>query len=109
MLDEPNASLDVEGEQALERAVLNAKQRGTTILLITHHPSIAAKCDRILVLRDGMIEMFGQAQDVLQKLAEGLAKTAPDPESVTPPQLQSEQAAPQPTASFATVMRAKIN
>ena len=79
MLDEPNANLDAEGEQALERAVLNAKQRGTTVLLITHRPSIAAKCDRILMLREGMIEMFGPAQDVLQKLAQGTAGTPPKP------------------------------
>ena len=71
ILDEPNANLDAEGEQALERAVLQAKQRGTTVMLITHRPSIAAKCDRILMLREGQIEMYGAAQDVLQKLAQG--------------------------------------
>lgn len=114
MLDEPNASLDAEGEQALERAVLDAKQRGTTILLITHHAPIAAKCDRILMLRDGMIEMYGPAQDVLQRLAQSSAETAPGSETATSPQHestqpQSEQSASRPTASFATMMRAKIN
>ena len=71
ILDEPNANLDAEGEQALERAVLQAKQRGTTVMLITHRPSIAAKCDRILMLREGQIEMYGAAQDVLQKARAG--------------------------------------
>ena len=71
ILDEPNANLDAEGEQALERAVLQAKQRGTTVMLITHRPSIAAKCDRILMLREGQIEMYGPAQDVLQKARAG--------------------------------------
>lgn len=110
MLDEPNANLDAEGEQALERAVLNAKQRGTTVLLITHRPSIAAKCDRILTLREGMVEMFGPAQDVLQKLAQGAAGTPPKP-SATAAQPQAQQpqrepAAAQPSASFVAVMRA---
>ena len=77
ILDEPNANLDAEGEQALERAVLQAKQRGTTVMLITHRPSIAAKCDRILMLREGQIEMYGPAQDVLQKLAQGNAPAQP--------------------------------
>src|SRR5262249_36073259 len=103
MLDEPNANLDAEGEQALERAVLNAKQRGTTVILITHRPSIAAKCDRILMLREGQIEMFGPAQDVLQKLAQGSAGVQPRP------QPQPSEAAPQHSASFAAIMRANPN
>jgi len=119
MLDEPNANLDSEGEQALERAVLNAKQRGTTVLLITHRPSIAAKCDRIMMLREGQIEMYGPAQDVLQKLAQGVqasqARPAAPPQPV-PPQAPQPTAPPreeattaQPSASFAAVMRAKPN
>jgi PrtD family type I secretion system ABC transporter len=125
MLDEPNANLDSEGEQALERAVLNAKQRGRTVLLITHRPSIAAKCDRILMLREGAIEMFGPAQDVLQKLAQGSAasparpaaaphqpqapQAQPQPAQAQAPDPQRQQvvAAGQPSASFAAVMRAK--
>ena len=38
---------------------MQAKQRGTTVMLITHRPTIAAKCDRILMLREGQIEMYG--------------------------------------------------
>jgi ATP-binding cassette subfamily C protein len=120
ILDEPNANLDAEGEQALERAVLQAKQRGTTVMLITHRPSIAAKCDRILMLREGQIEMYGPAQDVLRKLAQGNASApqsrAPEPAApATAPapsheSLRPEQpAASAPSASFAAVMRAKAN
>ena len=113
MLDEPNANLDSEGEQALERAVINAKQRGKTVLLITHRPSIAAKCDRILMLREGMIEMFGPAQDVLQKLAQGggagpsRPAAPPHPHPAAQPKPQESAVAGQPSASFAAVMRAK--
>jgi ATP-binding cassette subfamily C protein len=133
ILDEPNANLDAEGEAALERAVMQAKARGTTVMLITHRPTIAAKCDRILMLRDGQIEMYGTAQDVLQKLAQGNAPApqangnapapqangnAPVPQARTPvPQpapppepIRTEQpAATAPSASFAAVMRAKAN
>ena len=111
ILDEPNANLDAEGEAALERAVLQAKARGTTVMLITHRPTIAAKCDRILMLRDGQIEMYGAAQDVLQKFAQGNAAApqakapAPAPEPLRPEQ----PAATAPSASFAAVMRAKAN
>ena len=119
ILDEPNANLDAEGEQALERAVLQAKQRGTTVMLITHRPSIAAKCDRILMLREGQIEMYGPAQDVLQKLAQGnaparsqaapqAAAPAPAPRRGQPPPATGRPPRP-PSASFAAVMRAKAN
>ena len=116
ILDEPNANLDAEGEQALERAVLQAKQRGTTVMLITHRPSIAAKCDRILMLREGQIEMYGPAQDVLQKLAQG---DAPAPSRGRQPRRHAPRRSPAaprtaasgsaPSASFAAVMRAKAN
>ena len=70
VLDEPNANLDTQGEAALERAILQARSRGTTVLIITHRPTIAAKCDRILMLRDGQVELYGSAKDVLDRLAQ---------------------------------------
>ncbi|WP_457154308.1 type I secretion system permease/ATPase, partial [Mesorhizobium sp. P5_C1] len=70
VLDEPNANLDAEGEAALERAIVQARSRKTTVLIITHRPSIARKCDRILVLRDGQIELYGPGKDVLDRLAQ---------------------------------------
>jgi PrtD family type I secretion system ABC transporter len=71
VLDEPNANLDSEGEAALERAIAQARARKTTVLIITHRPSIAAKCDRILMLRDGQVKLYGPAKDVLDRLAPG--------------------------------------
>lgn len=76
VLDEPNANLDAEGEAALERAIINARSEQRTVVIITHRPSIAAKCDRILMLREGQIELYGSAQDVLQRLAQGHSKPA---------------------------------
>jgi ATP-binding cassette subfamily C protein len=94
VLDEPNSNLDTEGEQALETALVEARKRGTTVLLITHKPSIALKCDRILMLREGQIELYGPAADVLQRLAQGSAKppafAAPPP----PPEPQPSAASP---------------
>ncbi|TIV72178.1 MAG: type I secretion system permease/ATPase [Mesorhizobium sp.] len=70
VLDEPNANLDANGEAALERAIIQARLRKTTVLVITHRPSLAAKCDRILMLRSGQIEMYGLTKSVLDRLAE---------------------------------------
>ncbi|WP_436160285.1 type I secretion system permease/ATPase [Mesorhizobium sp. LjRoot246] len=70
MLDEPNANLDSYGEAALVRAIIQARSRKTTVLVITHRPSLAAKCDRILMLRNGQVEIYGSTKAVLDKLAE---------------------------------------
>lgn len=83
VLDEPNANLDSEGEAALETAMLDAKAAGSTVLLITHRPSIAAKCDKILMMRDGMVEAYGPAMEVLQKIARA-AKPRPATGEVVP-------------------------
>lgn len=74
VLDEPNANLDSDGEAALERAISQARLRSTTVLVITHRPSLASICDRILMLRNGQIEIYGLTQEVLGKLAERKAQ-----------------------------------
>lgn len=83
ILDEPNAHLDAEGEAALERALLDAKARKVTVIVITHRPSIAKRCDRVMVLRDGQIEDLGPSPEVLERLSKtGVARppqTAPMP------------------------------
>ncbi|AZO46169.1 type I secretion system permease/ATPase [Mesorhizobium sp. M7D.F.Ca.US.005.01.1.1] len=80
ILDEPNANLDQEGEHALGRALTEARQAGTTIVVVTHRPSLAATCDRALLLRNGIIEMFGPSAEVLKQLATGATPTRPAPQ-----------------------------
>lgn len=75
VLDEPNANLDGEGELALERAIAQAKEREATVLIITHRPSIAAKCDKVLAMRSGQVEAFGPAAEVLRQVVQ--PKTRP--------------------------------
>lgn len=68
VLDEPNSSLDAEGEEALNQAILRLKQQGTTVLLIGHRPSILQHVDTIIVLREGRIEMMGPRNEILAKI-----------------------------------------
>ncbi|HSW21787.1 MAG TPA: type I secretion system permease/ATPase [Burkholderiaceae bacterium] len=63
VLDEPNAHLDKDGEQALALAIAQARARGTTVVLITQRTQILSVADRIMVMRDGMVERIGVRQD----------------------------------------------
>jgi ATP-binding cassette, subfamily C, bacterial exporter for protease/lipase len=68
VLDEPNSNLDEHGEAALVSAVQALKQRGTTVLLITHRTSILGVVDKLLVLADGAVQFYGPRDQVLQSL-----------------------------------------
>ncbi len=68
VLDEPNANLDTAGEAALTAAVVDLKQRGSTLLIIGHRPSTIAQCDKVLLLQGGRVTAFGPRLEVIEKL-----------------------------------------
>jgi ATP-binding cassette subfamily C exporter for protease/lipase len=74
VLDEPNSNLDEVGEQALVNAVLDLRQRGKTIVLITHRPSALGVTTKLLLLNDGTVQMFGPTKDVVAALNEANQK-----------------------------------
>jgi putative ABC transport system ATP-binding protein len=56
LADEPTGNLDGEtGRHVIDLLFTLHAERGTTLLLITHDPALAARCDRIIHLRDGNI------------------------------------------------------
>ena len=75
VLDEPNASLDEEGERELVRTLLQLKAEGAAVVVITHRTSILAAVDQLLVLKDGAIVKIGPRDEVLAAL--GQAPAAP--------------------------------
>jgi PrtD family type I secretion system ABC transporter len=68
VLDEPNASLDRLGEQALLDTIDEMRRRGVTIVVIAHRPSMLEHVDKILVLREGKVDLYGPRDEVLAKL-----------------------------------------
>jgi PrtD family type I secretion system ABC transporter len=68
VLDEPNANLDHEGDEALLRALQGLKEEGVTVIIVAHRPSLLRGVDRLLVLREGGVDMFGPRAEVLAKL-----------------------------------------
>lgn len=68
VLDEPNANLDGAGEAALAAVLRTLKQQGTTIVVITHRTTILQVVDAMMVIRDGLLDMFGPPQAVYDHL-----------------------------------------
>jgi ATP-binding cassette subfamily C exporter for protease/lipase len=68
VLDEPNSSLDEAGDAALSRALQSLKNRGATVVVMTHRASVLAVTDKILMLADGALQAFGPRDDVLAAL-----------------------------------------
>jgi ATP-binding cassette subfamily C exporter for protease/lipase len=63
VLDEPNSNLDDVGEAALMSTIKQLKANGKTVVLISHRLNILAIADRILALRQGVVEWYGLRQD----------------------------------------------
>lgn len=68
VLDEPNSNLDDVGEAALVQALLRLKAQGKTVVVITHRTSVLAAVDRLLVMRDGVVQAYGPRDEVLAAL-----------------------------------------
>jgi putative ABC transport system ATP-binding protein len=76
LADEPTGNLDTRTGAAILDLLLDVRaQRGTTILLATHDPVVAARCDRLVRLQDGRItddvDLRGGGVDVAALLAGG--------------------------------------
>ena len=69
VLDEPNSNLDDAGEQSLAEAVAQLKERGATVVVVSHRKSILKVVDTIVVMAEGAVKMMGPRDPILQKLA----------------------------------------
>jgi len=90
VLDEPNASLDAEGDQALSHAIAEARKRKKTVIVMAHRPSAIQAVDMLLMLKDGRQAAFGPKEEVLKELR-----------AQTQQGQQGRQAAPQPQSKAA--------
>jgi PrtD family type I secretion system ABC transporter len=77
VLDEPNSNLDSRGEVALMRALAELKRRHATVVLISHRPTLVQIVDKVLLLRDGAVELFGPSSETLSGLLQNAAASSP--------------------------------
>ena len=68
VLDEPNSNLDGDSEAALTRALEKLKEIGTTVVLVSHRPALVQGVDKVLLLKEGAMEMFGPRAEVMKRL-----------------------------------------
>lgn len=97
VLDEPNSNLDDVGEQALLAALNDLRQRGKTIILVTHRQSVLGITNKLLLLRDGVAQAFGPRDQVLQALAQAQQQAIANQQTAGKP--ASAQASSSPIAS----------
>jgi len=68
ILDEPDANLDAEGENALTQAILKIRRRGDIAVVIAHRPSALAALDLVLMMTDGRAQAFGPKDEFLKRV-----------------------------------------
>lgn len=76
ILDEPNASLDSQGEEALGDAIAAAKAREAAIMIVTHRQAALRDADRLAVMKNGVIEHQGPREQVIEQLKQSAARAA---------------------------------
>ena len=70
ILDEPTTGQDRESMDNLMRIIMEARERGTTVILITHDMNLVAKyCDKVAVMDEGEIVFYGRAIDLCRDLS----------------------------------------
>jgi ATP-binding cassette subfamily C exporter for protease/lipase len=76
VLDEPNANLDEAGERALAQTVKELRNRGSTVFLISHRPTAVALADRIIIMGNGRIKLYGERDEVRRQFKQAAQQGA---------------------------------
>jgi putative ABC transport system ATP-binding protein len=64
LADEPTGNLDGATGETIIRLLFELRDRhGATLVLVTHAPEIAGRCDRVIRLRDGVLEPYAEAAE----------------------------------------------
>ncbi|MCO5090685.1 type I secretion system permease/ATPase [Bosea sp. (in: a-proteobacteria)] len=68
VLDEPNSNLDAEGEQALAKAITEARSRGAIVVVVAHRSQLLASVDLVAVIAEGRLQTIGPRDEVMARL-----------------------------------------
>jgi PrtD family type I secretion system ABC transporter len=73
VLDEPNANLDADGENALSRAIETLRAKQCVVIVVSHRPSALAALNVAMVLYEGKVIAFGPREEVFARIANPMA------------------------------------
>ncbi|MEJ8827201.1 type I secretion system permease/ATPase [Variovorax humicola] len=76
ILDEPNSNLDEAGNAALHRALLELRHMHSTVVIVTHRTQVLSQVDRILLLVEGKLALYGARDQITSKLQQAAARVA---------------------------------
>jgi PrtD family type I secretion system ABC transporter len=77
VLDEPNANLDADGENALGHAIQTLRRNGSIVIVISHRPSALAVLDMAMVLYEGRAIAFGPREEIFARIRTQAGQPAP--------------------------------
>jgi ABC-type protease/lipase transport system fused ATPase/permease subunit len=86
VLDEPNANLDAEGENALSRAIEVLRRSKCIVIVISHRPSALVALDMAMVLFEGKAIAFGPREEIFARVRNAAGKMA-TPKAPSSPQV----------------------
>jgi ATP-binding cassette subfamily C protein PrsD len=103
VLDEPNANLDADGENALCRAIQIMRNNKSIVIVISHRPSALAALNMAMVLYEGKAIAFGSCQEIFARVGASGGRPASAPQSIpnaktmAQPTIGSAKSVAQPT------------
>ena len=77
VLDEPNANLDAEGENALSRAIVMLRRNNSIVIVISHRPNAIAALNMAMVLYEGKAIAFGPREEIFERVRGAATAAAP--------------------------------
>ncbi|OOG71543.1 ABC transporter ATP-binding protein [Sinorhizobium sp. A49] len=75
VLDDPNSSLDYDGERKLFTAISRMRARGMIVVIITHRMGILPVTNKIAILRNGTVDAFGDSEQIFEAHLQPPART----------------------------------
>jgi ATP-binding cassette, subfamily C, bacterial PrsD len=77
VLDEPNANLDADGENALGRAIQTMRSSGSIVIVVSHRPSALGALNMAMVLYEGRAIAFGPREEIFAHIRAEAGRPAP--------------------------------
>lgn len=96
VLDEPNANLDADGENALTRAIQILRHNRCIVIVISHRPSALAALNMAMVLYEGKAIAVGPCEEIFARVRTATGQAAATRQTAAAPNAKTTRRAPLP-------------